>query len=371
MIAQSHKERSCGVDNSPITVVYEGTARVTVYPWMGILFYPMYKKRLTTAVVLVTRQMAIGTATEIDKLPKHDFRERSRVVFGHNCSGPTVSIRDYTFHPDYEKNTYSALVMIQLETDHLQIDCNKPIIRIHKMEYVNEAECKQYYRRSQLDVSSLWPSYATCARALDGGECVWRSGAALVMKLNGRWRLLGFGVHGPGCRAPARFLDYGMYHKWVKRNIARIGTPTITRLAPNHMVLRRTLSTLQRYGPCDKGETKTEIYTDTVQMEKKGQWFHVTYNLSLYADVEYSCVVFRADNYNPFAERGHDWYSKPKLRLRRWCAGSTAVCYDFQYIEIHFHIDIYFVNHMIFKLSAYGKEAKVIDPIKASVYANQ
>ncbi|RVE41786.1 hypothetical protein evm_013565 [Chilo suppressalis] len=149
------------------------------------------KKRYTTAVVLVTRQMALGTATEIDKLPKLDFRARSRVVFGHNCSAASIPVRDYSYHPDYETSSYSALAIIQLETDYMTEDCKKPLVKLYEMIYVNSDECKSYYRKSGLDISSMWPTHVTCAKAVSGGECVWRSGAVLVLRQAGQWKLVG------------------------------------------------------------------------------------------------------------------------------------------------------------------------------------
>lgn len=63
------------------------------------------------------------------------------------------------------------------------------------------------------------------------------------VKLNQRPHMylqLGFGVYGPGCQAPSRFLDYGMYHKWVERNVQRTGKPTITTISDNHVIFRRS-----------------------------------------------------------------------------------------------------------------------------------
>ncbi|XP_050554198.1 uncharacterized protein LOC118279083 [Spodoptera frugiperda] len=109
------------------------------------------------------------------------------------------------------------------------------------MKYVPFDHCKSYYRRTGLDFDTLWPAHTTCAQSVLGGECVWRSGAILVTKVDHRWRLLGFGVYGPGCQAPARFLDYGMYHTWVKETFTDIGKPALSTVADNHLVMRRSM----------------------------------------------------------------------------------------------------------------------------------
>lgn len=35
------KASECGIDNSPISVVYEGFGKIETYPWLGTLLYPL------------------------------------------------------------------------------------------------------------------------------------------------------------------------------------------------------------------------------------------------------------------------------------------------------------------------------------------
>ncbi|CAH1641893.1 unnamed protein product [Spodoptera littoralis] len=381
----------CGIDRSPTSHLYMSTAKIEDYPWFGLLSYPIGKKLFTTSVVLVTRQMALASADEIDKLPKEHFRAQARVIIGRNCRGesPYIRIREYTYHSDFFKDKVNALAMIQLETDHISFklqpicgppmnfqndtfyamllddDCQKGELSIYKMKYVPFHHCKSYYRRTGLDFDTLWPSHTTCAQSVTGGECVWRSGALLVTRVDHRWRLLGFGVYGPGCQAPARFLDYGMYHKWVKESFEDIGKPSISTVAENHLVMRRTFSKIQRFGECDKEEKQYDIFTDETEISKDVQGSY-KYNLTLVAGMEYSCMEIKAQ-YPP------DKVGKPKLMVRRWCAGdqTTVVCYSgTQFIELNFYVEIDFDNSFIFQLNAYGQQMKVIDPMLAHRYRN-
>lgn len=139
------------------------------------------------------------------------------------------------------------------------------------MKYVSPEECKVFYRRSGLDLDTMWPMHTACARSVTGGHCVWRSGAILVVKIDRRWRLLGFGIYGPGCQTPARFLDYSMYHDWVQRSVDLIGRPAVTKIAQNHLILRRTTSNVQRFGDCDREEMKYEIFTDNINLINTGK----------------------------------------------------------------------------------------------------
>ncbi|RVE41785.1 hypothetical protein evm_013564 [Chilo suppressalis] len=175
---------------------------------------------------------------------------------------------------------------------------------------------------------------------------------------------LGFGVYGPGCGAPARFLDYGVYQRWVSRSVANVGKPAVSRLARNVMVLRRSLSSIQRYGACDLEEKKYEIYTDHTEIQSPGEQMRtVRYNVSIYAGIEFSCILFKADNFHK--------YDKPRLYLRRWCAGAVAMCQDFQNIEIEFYVEIRYKGNVSYDLKAYGREAKAIDIRRAMKYINE
>nr|XP_049704187.1 uncharacterized protein LOC126056165 isoform X2 [Helicoverpa armigera] len=319
-------------------------------------------------------------------MPKEDFRSVAQVVVGSNCSGPSLGIRDYSYHPDYSRDTFSTLAMIQLETDTVTVllrpicpppphfknqhffamvlsdNCRRSKLRVHKMRYVSPENCKLYYRRTGLDVDTMWPSHTACARSIAGGWCVWRSGAILVVKVGKRWRLLGFGVYGPGCQAPARFLDYGKYHDWVTTSVKRIGRPAITTLGDNHLILRRSLGHMQRYGPCDREETTRELYTDSTVIPYR-QSGVVRHNVTLIGTLEYSCVIIRAQ----YSKMTRD---TPKIRLRRYCLGEAKFCYGFQYAEIHFFVEITFQFEVSFGVQAYGRQAIAIDPKRAIKYLN-
>uniref|UniRef100_A0A2A4J4C1 Peptidase S1 domain-containing protein n=1 Tax=Heliothis virescens TaxID=7102 RepID=A0A2A4J4C1_HELVI len=354
---------SCGIDNSATSHVYDGMARIETYPWLGTLYYPYGTERYTTAVVLVTRQIALGTATEIDELPKDDFRARARVVIGQNCSGESVGIRDYSIHSDYRRKTHSTLAIIQLETDHVKMNCTQSAVRVHKMKYVSPEECTIFYRRAGLDLDSMWPMHTACAKSVTGGHCVWRSGAILVIKIDRRWRLLGFGIYGPGCEAPSRFLDYSMYHDWVQRSVETIGRPAVTKVAPNYLILRRTSSNVRRFGECDQEEMKAEIYTDTIKMRTTGK---MVYNLTIVSAFEYSCIIFKATSDISLQEP-----HPPTVNLRRWCSGPFGVCASgFQYLEIHFFVEVNFLQSVNLHIGVYGKQAKVIDRSLAYRYLN-
>ncbi|XP_035454506.2 uncharacterized protein LOC118279082, partial [Spodoptera frugiperda] len=315
-------------------------------------------------------------------------RSRARVVIGNNCSGPSFGIRDYNYHPSYSTEPFSSLVMIQLNIEGvisfarwrpicrppthfkdqpfyamvLSNSCSKSRVRIHKMKYVSPEHCKSFYRRTGADVDGDWPSYTACARSTSGGDCVWRSGAILVVKIKDRWRLLGFGIYGPGCESPARFLDYGKYHQWVAHNIDRMGKPAITTLADNHVVLRRSLAQIQRFGKCDEEEKAYLAYSDYDHITSDKGFFN--YNISIYGETNYPCIEFEA-NHNPTVG------TKPRMRLRQWCLMNMRrpphevfkdpikdkVCFSprYKYGEAHFNVEVDYTEELHFHVNVYRK----------------
>ncbi|XP_046972466.1 uncharacterized protein LOC124539213 [Vanessa cardui] len=220
---------------------------------------------------------------------------RSRVILGRNCSNPGIRVKDYSFHPDFKQSTYSTPALIQLETNYLmtylQPICAPPRVLVKPLFYVmtidGNVQCNAFDRldklRYNLDVEKMWPIHTVCAKALTGAECIWRSGAVLALRQNNKWSLVGFGIYGPGCRAPSRFLEYSQYRPWVRSSIAGIGKPTISRISKNHVILRRSLSNVQRYGPCDIEEVRSELFTDRTVIERgpSNKRQRVRYNVSI------------------------------------------------------------------------------------------
>ncbi|XP_061384776.1 uncharacterized protein LOC116773418 [Danaus plexippus] len=390
---RSTQVNQCGLDKSPIKVVYEGEAKIETYPWLGTLFYTSREKKYSTSVILVAQQIVIGSAMDIDRLPKNDFRSRARVVLGHNCTRPGIRIKDYSYHPHFNKASYSSLALIQLETNFrsndlhpvcappkylekprfytlvLCDDCKNSKVKIYEMTYVNSNQCKEYYRKAELDVKKIWPTDTICAKARTGKKCIWRNGVMLLLRQKNKWSLIGIGVHGPGCGAPARFLDYAHHKGWVRNNLLRIGRPTVTRYSRNEIILRRTLSNVQRFGPCDPEETKQELFTDRTSVQKypTTKYQRASYNFTVYANLEYSCVVFRVFH---FYQRDVI-RDLPYIYLNRWCRASEPICYSFQFLQIDFSVEIWFRESVTYHVAAYGKEVRLVDIKKVTARVNQ
>ncbi|KAJ8708224.1 hypothetical protein PYW07_010349 [Mythimna separata] len=369
-------------------VVQEGRASIDSFPWFGLLIYPIDRINPTmTTVILISNEIALSTALEIDAYPKEHFRARSRVILGSSCTGPHIIVRDYAFHPGFTRDTFSSLALLQLDPSSTELqlfpicappenfssgdeiyaltvadDCsNSSMVVAYQMEYVESTECRNYYKRMELDIKSMWPTHWVCARSPGSSKpCVWRSGTALVIRHDNKWKLLGVGISGPGCKSPSRFLDYGLYHSWVTDAIAGIGEPTISKIASNHLILRRT-NTIPRYGRCDPEETKVEIYSDKttvvspfVDEARLVEDVQTAYfNVTLLELVEYHCIVLQVWNAQGTSDT-------PTIKIRRRCAGNF--CPQSSRGRIDYCVEIKFKHMCTFKVAAYGIERFFNDP---------
>lgn len=86
--------------------------------------------------------------------------------------------------------------------------------------------------------------------------------------------------------------------------------------------------------------------------------------VSIYSNVEYACVVIRAEKLSQIVE------NSPKIHLRRWCSSRQLTCSNFQFIDIHFYAEVEFDMKLGFSVIAYGREARTISPQKVNRYLN-
>ncbi|XP_075984945.1 uncharacterized protein LOC142982370 [Anticarsia gemmatalis] len=385
----------CGRDRSNSSVIQAGNARIDTYPWMGFLIYPYgndahEEEPKTTTVVLIAANLVLAMALEVEKIPKLDFRLRSRVVLGLDCGGPYLRVKEYIFHPEFGEKYLSALAIVQIQTSPMQAympicspppefeapdifamtmtyEYEKPMIKIHKMKFMTLNDCKYFYKKNDLDVLSLWPKHSSCARSVQKSHCIWESGTMLVTKQYGTWSLLGVGVYGPGCGSPARFLEYDPYDKWVRQTMDSIGKVSVTRLSSSHLVVRRSSLNIQRYGDCDPEEVQAEIFSDRTEVEppkSSSTQYTKEYNLTLYAKIEYSCVVLRVFPTDDIS------YNTTELRIKRWCKAEVPSCTSDSYVRIHFLVQIDFDTEVVYRVSAYGRELQYAEVKKLVAYKN-
>ncbi|KAH9635705.1 hypothetical protein HF086_011095 [Spodoptera exigua] len=69
------KPLTCGEDKMEGKAVEEGLALIEDFPWLGILVYPIEGDNpSTTAVILISDDVVLSTALDIDYYSKENFR---------------------------------------------------------------------------------------------------------------------------------------------------------------------------------------------------------------------------------------------------------------------------------------------------------
>ncbi|KAI5636620.1 hypothetical protein NE865_10636 [Phthorimaea operculella] len=257
--------------------------------------------RAVTAVVLVHQNFVLANAHDIAEMPRDGFKKHARVLLGERWNrGPGRRVRTFVLHPEYGE-TYNTLALVYLR-DGIHNGVIKPmcpppdilrdpefyVVRFQNdydelqkevipMYYVPPRLCKDFYTASHLYAVKMRPPHVVCACSIPHENvCVWDGGSMLVARdVWGRWQLLGFGVRGPGCSAPSRYLDMASYYPWVHEALRRFQPITISKINNHKYVLRAsgvTQSTttdegsyvLQRYGVCD--ESEKEQYSDDIEI---------------------------------------------------------------------------------------------------------
>ncbi|XP_062532749.1 uncharacterized protein LOC101746599 [Bombyx mori] len=153
-----------------------------------------------------------------------------------------AKIKDYMTHPEYEYATMNTIAVLEFDMEdenHIYLppicipgysfnasnqlyaagytDENMFLEKtLHKLQYVNKDICDEFYNRAKLSEGLKEPKHYLCGFAVNNKkDCVWENGMVLASNSSGKWHLIGLSIKGPGCAAPARFIDIIPYLQWV------------------------------------------------------------------------------------------------------------------------------------------------------------
>ncbi|KAL0860704.1 hypothetical protein ABMA27_010045 [Loxostege sticticalis] len=217
------------------------------FPWLGILRVHLHEfnqlKIAVTGLVLVKERHAIANAEDLSKIPKPVFMQDSKAMFIPKRGEPWFTKPvDYMIHPEFEFSTYNTIALVELEVEQGTMpfkpvcwpgnffntsnqlyalgytDDNKLLEKtVYSLQYVKPSLCQEFYNRAGFAEPKSAPMYVQCGFAPNNKkDCTWENGMAMVSNSTGKWTLIGFGVRGPGCSAPARFIDMSAYLPWVE-----------------------------------------------------------------------------------------------------------------------------------------------------------
>ncbi|XP_063829181.1 uncharacterized protein LOC135078582 [Ostrinia nubilalis] len=224
------------------------------FPWMGIIQHTFYmggrSRFAVTSGILIHPEYVIASAEDMARIHPETLANTTQFVAWHSKDVKyTVDVKDYTLHPEFvEGSTLASIALVELH-NYGQIgysEAGSPILPIcmtvtgagslsdlyaikmtdvkgevfkeaYKMSFVEDKDCEEFYYKAKLTYKKMRPINPICA-VVDQltTPCVWDGGSALVTRQGwGYWKLVGFGVRGPGCGAPARFIHIHDYMDWI------------------------------------------------------------------------------------------------------------------------------------------------------------
>ncbi|XP_052742183.1 uncharacterized protein LOC112053602 [Bicyclus anynana] len=304
---------------------------------------------------------------------KSNFRQNSAVLLGARWGAGGRRVRNYVLHPEYGV-TYNTLALVQLRTPvrHVNIKplCPPPerlrnpefyVVKfkenedyntLHKqvipVSHVMPNMCQEFYLRANLYAKKMRPPHVTCAVSLrHDGVCVWDAGAALVARdVWGRWQLLGMSVRGPGCGAPSRYLDMMSYYPWVEASLKQFRRITISKISKQKYIMRLGHA-WQRFGDCDEGERVNLIYREAIALSTDNtQYQFVVYNMSIYDNVEFTCLTLELTNASATSE----------MRVHHACERNAygVPCYSYKGSKFEISVWMMFSEPCSFQMFAWG-----------------
>ncbi|XP_063383534.1 uncharacterized protein LOC134669842 [Cydia fagiglandana] len=371
----------CGVD---IEDTVEGAVPNHQYPWLGVLFYIINgdqgEVRSVTTVVLVHTEFVIANSADIGPMPKRSFRNRARVLLGEGWEREGRRVRNYVVHPEYGE-TINSIAIVHLRQPVQNRKIFKPVCpppyeirhptfwvvkfddnveklqkRVLPVTEVSAAKCREFYIEKSLYEAKRRPSFVKCAVSLaERAPCVWGAGAALLTRdVWGRWQLLGLSVYGPGCGAPARFLDMLRYYPWIKDALDKFQRITISEINQHKYVLRSGVAfgTLMRFGECDDYEMQNLIYHDYVRLSTDNiNVKYATYNMTIFETVVYTCLVFELKHASASA----------LLSVRHFCPHRRGgpSCYAYKGTRFDITVDVIFAEACALEIRTYGLQINI------------
>ncbi|CAH2098095.1 unnamed protein product [Euphydryas editha] len=366
----------CGIDHE--LGVSEGNIEISQYPWLGILYYTFYgdtgEARAVTTVALIQAEFVIAPAADIGPMPKNDFRANAIVLLGEGWNRSGRRVRNYVLHPEYEE-TYNTVALVQLRTpvrnENLRPLCPPPdrlrnpdlyVVKFQEGDDYNDLQkqvipvthvmsslCKEFYLRANLYAKKMRPPHVACAVSLEQDDvCVWDAGAALVTRdIWGRWQLLGMGVRGPGCGAPSRYLDMMSYYPWIENSLDKFRRISISKISKQKYILRAGSHAYQRFGNCDEEEKVNLLYREMIVLRTdNNQYQFLTYNMSIFESVEFSCLTLELINASAVSE----------MRVKHFCTRNLqgAPCYSYKGSVFEISVYLMFSDTCRFEMFAWG-----------------
>ncbi|XP_026740606.1 uncharacterized protein LOC113503021 [Trichoplusia ni] len=287
-------------DLSITGIVDEGNlGQTSDFNWLGVLRVHIHDDETVqvavTGIVLIKPKYVLANADDIVRIPKRIFDTDSQAMFlGVEDTPWYCKPVSYVTHPEYEYQTYNTIAIVELNIEDATNYPLNPICLpvqslntsnflyltgytdenqllekvIYKIQYIPKESCEEFYNRAGLSAKDRVPSSYICGFSpFNKTHCVWDNGMALVSNASGWFSLIGFGVRGPGCAAPARFIDLNTYFTWINsvttQETEMYDSPDYRRLGADDV---EYIPTHDLYRPA---ESRKHIEPDQVFMDRE------------------------------------------------------------------------------------------------------
>ncbi|XP_061719276.1 uncharacterized protein LOC133526602 [Cydia pomonella] len=255
----------CSVDRAPIVEGVVSPDQMGRFPWLGVIQHDfctyssdLYGKKRSfsvTGAVRIHASYALAPAEDMAMINRKTISNTTHFIVWHSADLKySIGVEDYIMHPEYEdRRTYATTALVELMiVESNQVGHPAPVLpiclpaknhpsfdkiyvvkmttgddgqilkEIISMIAIDNKDCDIFYEKAELDFKMMLPSQPICATTLEQQPaCIWDGGAVLVTREpDSYWTLLGFGVRGPGCGAPARFVDVQSQLLWIDPQVS-------------------------------------------------------------------------------------------------------------------------------------------------------
>ncbi|CAF4928076.1 unnamed protein product [Pieris macdunnoughi] len=312
------------------------------FPWLGIVQHNFYiggaNRFAITSGILIHPIYAIAPAEDIARIQPGSLTNNTQFIVWQSATNKYVMpVTEYFLHSEFEKITYATIAMLQLNTRGKTGlgEVSAPVLpicmpikgggvfedfytvkmtdekaelskQVIKMKYVENQDCEEFYYRAKLNHKKMAPVSAICAVSETLGQsCIWDAGSALITRQSwGYWKLLGFGTRGPGCAAPARYLNIHQYLGWIDEVISQ--RPLRERFDEEGLIFRRVspvklvmykgnLRHPKSHGQCDRKDRGNVLYKDSSEVLVNKNFAQGFFFLSLAQAASVRCATIYLD----------------------------------------------------------------------------
>ncbi|XP_073961201.1 uncharacterized protein [Choristoneura fumiferana] len=240
---------------------------VGMFPWLGVIRVELHEgenvRIALTGAVLIKKKYALTIADDIARMPRRIFERDSKALFIPNDGERWLcKLKNYTTHPEYPA-VMNTIAIIELELEEKEpvplvpicwptrpylynessqlyvlgiTDVNDILEKeAYKVKHVGQTPCIQwYYREGLITRNDPWRAYQCVSTENNKKSCLFETGMILASNATGTWTLVAFGIHGPGCASPSRFIDLYKYLPWIESTTSDVRL----RGAPGKLSLR-------------------------------------------------------------------------------------------------------------------------------------